>query len=271
MQFDIGGFSGGVISQKGGSPIRVVSATIFLDPGQDNNAPSNSSGPFGLFNYYGTHEIGHTFGLKNCDGCTNRSSIMGGFGMDAAFNTAGPTRCDVEQVATIYCQLAGDPPEGGGGSICNAAEASSCAASGGTWDDNYCTCTYYNSCDPSGQQEWYCYSGGGVWDSYNCTCDYGGSDYCDPDGSQQQACEWSGGAWDSYNCNCGSTNSCALGVAELISETNYHYTAFGWPDNQDCVDTTRTYMECSGSCSNCWTYEEYSTYCCTPTNWGWCL
>jgi hypothetical protein len=70
-------FLGNTTQFFGGVPERVVAAKGEIDPGQINNSPPNSSGPFGLFNYFGTHELGHTFGLAHCDGCDPESSIMG--------------------------------------------------------------------------------------------------------------------------------------------------------------------------------------------------
>lgn len=103
------GFSGNTTQHFGGLPLRVIAATVEIRPNQINNQAPNSSGPFGLFNYFGTHEIGHTFGLKDCLGCTNGLSIMGGNTQGASFNEGGPTQCDAERVAEIYCQATPTP------------------------------------------------------------------------------------------------------------------------------------------------------------------
>jgi hypothetical protein len=71
-------YNGNTTLIYGGLPLRVIGARVEIDPGAINNAPSNTSGPFSYFNYLGTHEVGHMFGLKDCIGCANGSSIMGG-------------------------------------------------------------------------------------------------------------------------------------------------------------------------------------------------
>jgi hypothetical protein len=79
------GYNGGTFQHFGGVPERVLSATVQIKPGLVNNAPSNTSGPFGYFNYLGTHEIGHTFGLADCLTCSNGSTIMGGTNKRSSF------------------------------------------------------------------------------------------------------------------------------------------------------------------------------------------
>ena len=90
----------------GGSPQRTVAATIRVLPTSTNTALGS------FFVYIGSHEIGHTFGLANCDcenGCTcqpNNESIMANHRNDddgAAYNRRGPQWCDNEQVAQLYC------------------------------------------------------------------------------------------------------------------------------------------------------------------------
>lgn len=70
----------------------------------------NNQNPPMHFVYLGTHELGHTFDLKDClfgNGCTNCSagncSIMGGFSLDPLFNTGGPKEADNASVNYVYC------------------------------------------------------------------------------------------------------------------------------------------------------------------------
>lgn len=94
-------FNGGIITHTSTITGRVISARAQIKPTVTN---FNN-----LFAYYGTHELGHTFGLQNCDGCPNGTSIMGGQAQtgnnanDSAFNAGGPTTCDASQVGKIYC------------------------------------------------------------------------------------------------------------------------------------------------------------------------
>lgn len=60
------------------------------------------------FNYLGTHEIGHTFGLDDCLSTKNPPciaaglTIMGGH-TNSEFDTQGPTTCDFAKVRELYC------------------------------------------------------------------------------------------------------------------------------------------------------------------------
>lgn len=61
------------------------------------------------FVYLGTHELGHTFDLKDClfnNGCTNCSagncSIMGGFSLDPLFNTGGSKEADKDDMTNAF-------------------------------------------------------------------------------------------------------------------------------------------------------------------------
>jgi hypothetical protein len=49
------------------------------------------------------HELGHTFGLFDCYTCTDRSTLMNQFkGLNSPNGLAGPTPCDIAQVAANY-------------------------------------------------------------------------------------------------------------------------------------------------------------------------
>jgi len=83
---------------------RVQSATIKIRP---DLAWSNSSDPR-YFNYLGSHEIGHTFNLNDCLSTTNPACPTGGLTImsghtNTAFDTQGPTGCDLNAVSRIYC------------------------------------------------------------------------------------------------------------------------------------------------------------------------
>jgi hypothetical protein len=83
---------------------RVVGAITMIRPDMAFNSNSDPS----LFNYLGTHEVGHTFNLKDCLSTTNPAcmspqlTIMSGHG-NTSFNTTGPTACDLNAVRNIYC------------------------------------------------------------------------------------------------------------------------------------------------------------------------
>ena len=233
------------------------------------------------------HEIGHTFGLgdfttqippgtsvmKPAD-CADPSQnpCTGASDFNTRTGTAGPTPCDNGRVKEISNYSY--PP-------CDPVEAQACDQ----WDPVLCECLSGDPggyCDPSidpqcdndddggfgcdAGAESQCYSSGGSWDSYFCSCEYG----CDPYGYSEANCYNSGGWWDPDNCYCGTGTTCVMGPAQQISETNYQYTAPGWPDSMDCTDTTYVYRQCCEDGSNCVEWEEYYSYCCTPTNWG-CL
>lgn len=70
----------------------------------------NNQNPPMHFVYLGTHELGHTLDLNDClsgNNCTNCSagtcSIMGGYSLDAGFNTGGPKQADNDAVDLVYC------------------------------------------------------------------------------------------------------------------------------------------------------------------------
>jgi hypothetical protein len=95
-----GNFDGGVFMAFNAFG-RVRSARIKIKP----SAANIVNGTY--FVYLGTHEIGHTFNLKDClcsNGCTCSpgNSIMSGWASEA-FNTGGPNECDNGAVDQVYC------------------------------------------------------------------------------------------------------------------------------------------------------------------------
>lgn len=53
------------------------------------------------------HELGHSFGLRDCYSCKAGSTVMNQFGrVNTANEVPGPTTCDVAQVKSTYKQLA---------------------------------------------------------------------------------------------------------------------------------------------------------------------
>jgi hypothetical protein len=84
---------------------RVVGAITRIHP---NIAFNPQSSDPSLFNYFGSHETGHTFNLKDClsttspQCATGNLSIMSGNG-STVFNEMGPNPCDFNAVAKIYC------------------------------------------------------------------------------------------------------------------------------------------------------------------------
>ena len=109
------------------------------------------------------HEIGHTFGLENCDECSALDSVMGDqvLGVGAPPNNTGridhPSSCDNQQIAILYASTPTPlptpeptllPPVG----TCGPDDALYCSYrwedycfcrdTGGTWQYNFCYCWY---------------------------------------------------------------------------------------------------------------------------------
>ena len=115
----LNGANGGVFVELGFAGF-VESARIKIKP----NLVNIANGTY--FNYLGTHEVGHTFNLKDClsaSGCptwTETTIMTGhadGISSPASFNSTGPKACDLSQVRNIYCALPPTPtptptPEG---------------------------------------------------------------------------------------------------------------------------------------------------------------
>lgn len=52
------------------------------------------------------HELGHSFGLRDCFSCKAKSTVMNQFGpVNTPNEVPGPTTCDVAQVKSTYKQL----------------------------------------------------------------------------------------------------------------------------------------------------------------------
>jgi len=107
---------------------RVKAARVKIKPSVTNI----TSGTY--YNYLGSHEIGHTFNLKDClcsnqCTCSPEQSIMSG-NASAAFNTGGPNQCDNGAVDQVYCPFI-------------AGTAEECESQGRYW--NYMTETCQDS------------------------------------------------------------------------------------------------------------------------------
>jgi hypothetical protein len=150
------GYNGGVLNHFFATPagIRVRSTQIKIPPHLKNDLCENACD---YFHYLGTHEVGHTVGLKNCDGCPAMSSIMGGHGT-GAFNRGGPKSCDVSAVMKIYCPDATPTPTpepvftpvppchfAPESTMCpNLEEWCACMDVAGTWLEESCSCRTYS-------------------------------------------------------------------------------------------------------------------------------
>jgi hypothetical protein len=66
------------------------------------------------------HEIGHTFGLKDCDTCAHGTTVMntGGSNYNDLVGTQGPTFCDDNTVQVTQYPYPGDPFGDGGSDSC---------------------------------------------------------------------------------------------------------------------------------------------------------
>ncbi len=158
----------------------VLSSQIKIKP----TAVNNISGSY--FVYLGTHEVGHTFNLKDClceNGCvcTPEQPIMSGqSNNNPTLNTAGPNACDQEAVNFVYCAFIASTP-------------TQCEAQGRFWNFSTATCqtapTNIQSCEAAA---WY-------WNSFASTCQQE-----PPLPQTQQACQSSGLYWNPFTNTCGT-------------------------------------------------------------------
>src|ERR1051325_11359173 len=95
---------------------RVISADMYILPAA--TLPD--------MKYLGAHEVGHSFGLENCNDCPQGTSIMTSFNR----NQTSPTQCDAQVVGKLYCIC----PYGGAYKTCKE-----CNDTGGTFVD-VCNC-----------------------------------------------------------------------------------------------------------------------------------
>jgi len=102
----------GIVLAEVSSGGRVVAARIKILPSAVNIAQGT------YYNYLGTHEVGHTFNLRDCvstSGCqtgTEPTIMRGhsdGITSSNTFNTGGPKECDIQKVLAIYCPQTPSP------------------------------------------------------------------------------------------------------------------------------------------------------------------
>jgi hypothetical protein len=132
------------------------------------------------------HELGHTVGLFNSNDVANCYSIMGGASGSCSSSGLTVTEKDVNQSiramnpsASTGCEVNADRYL----NQCDGQMANNCAANGGSWDPETCTCLAGPGCDQT--QSSGCLNNGGTWNSDICTCEnpqyyYGGGGgyYC---------------------------------------------------------------------------------------------
>ena len=89
---------GGEIRAFGINGTRIIHhASIVIDPRMKTSASLKSAL---------AHELGHSFGLKDCYDCKDRSTVMIKFsGLSLSNGVEGPTGCDVTQVRKAYIEL----------------------------------------------------------------------------------------------------------------------------------------------------------------------
>jgi hypothetical protein len=140
------GFNGGVFMEIGFAGW-VEAARIKIRP----NLVNIANGTY--FNYLGTHEVGHTFNLKDClsnSGCPSwtEATIMTGHAdgitSPSSFNVSGPKACDLTKVREIYCSLGTPTPTPSITPTPTPQNETDCQNSGGTWN------SFTSSCEPSG-------------------------------------------------------------------------------------------------------------------------
>lgn len=116
----------------------------------------------GWFQHVAAHELGHSFGLENCDNCDPCKSIMSAPGICSPVSPGGPTDCDNEKVRQYgACGLISQNPR----YRCNGLEC--IEDENGEYTDPNCdnqcqdqTCQPPTQCPPS------------HWIQYLCVCDY---------------------------------------------------------------------------------------------------
>ena len=148
---------------------------------------SRSSDP-SYFNYLGSHEVGHTFNLKDCLSVTTPTcstgelTIMSGHS-SVSFNTSGPNACDFKAVANIYCPPTPTPTP-------TPDNEADCAASGNFW--NFVS----GDCFPTPQIEADCQNYGWYWNFTDNYCQE--AVWCN---TEPQMCD-SPSHWSWWACSC---------------------------------------------------------------------
>jgi hypothetical protein len=126
---------------------RVRAARIKISP----NAVNIAQGTY--FNYLGSHEVGHTFNLRDCistSGCqtgTEPTIMRGhsdGITSSNTFNTSGPKECDLLKAQAVYCSSSPSPTPTPSPSPTPPQNESDCQTWGWAWD------SFTSSCSPGG-------------------------------------------------------------------------------------------------------------------------
>jgi hypothetical protein len=137
----------GIVLAEVSSGGRVVAARIKILPSAVNIAQGT------YYNYLGTHEVGHTFNLRDCvstSGCqtgTEPTIMRGhsdGITSSNTFNTDGPKECDIQKVLAIYCPQTPSPTPTPTPSPTPPQTETECQSWG--WDWN----SFTSSCSPGG-------------------------------------------------------------------------------------------------------------------------
>lgn len=71
----------------------------------------------GYFQHVAAHELGHTFGMDNCDSCDPCKTVMATPGLCSPASPGGPTPCDNEKVHQVGDYGPTGGPGGGGGPV----------------------------------------------------------------------------------------------------------------------------------------------------------
>jgi hypothetical protein len=137
----------GITISEVNSDGRVTAVRIRILP----TSPNIAQGTY--YNYLGTHEVGHTFNLKDClstTGCpsgTEQTIMRGhsdGITTSNTFNTSGPRECDIPKVQAIYCPSTPTPSPTPTASPTPPQTEQECQNSGGVWN------SFTSSCEPGG-------------------------------------------------------------------------------------------------------------------------
>lgn len=115
---------GGTLNYRTYSEIKLNPDGIFTFPG--------------YFQHVAAHEIGHSFGMANCENCDPCKTVMATPGICSPTSPGGPTPCDNQTVQEVgnYGPISG----GGGGGVCPTPPPQCWGEPGNCYQQDYPLC-----------------------------------------------------------------------------------------------------------------------------------